>query len=96
MKKPHKHADLIKAWADGAEIQVSIYHGEWQTVTSPCFDIERASYRIKPDTKEDIVKYVNVHVNADTYLVSDKKMRNTDLKLTFDGETRNLKSAEIL
>ena len=21
MKKPHKHAELIKAWADGAEIQ---------------------------------------------------------------------------
>ena len=21
MGKPHKHADLIKAWADGAEIQ---------------------------------------------------------------------------
>jgi hypothetical protein len=29
----HKHAELIKAWADGAEIQVKAFsHSDWEDV----------------------------------------------------------------
>jgi len=49
MNKPHKHAALIKAWADGAEIQYR-EHGDvpWKD-TEPAWVI-RYQYRIKPGT----------------------------------------------
>ena len=47
---PHKHCEVIKAWADGAEIQAkSTVDGSWINCYSPTFanDVE---YRIKPRT----------------------------------------------
>ena len=79
-KKPHKHAEFIKAWADGAEIEFRTHNSiEWNRVfkgwswdsTVIC------EYRIKPQPKPDVVQFCN-------------------LKLTFDGETGQLKSAEVL
>lgn len=44
----HKHADVIHAWADGAEIQ-AFYGGKWWDEPIPCFFPEN-EYRIKPRT----------------------------------------------
>lgn len=44
---PHKHAALIKAWADGAEIQLKT-EGGWVGVSEPRWD-EFQHYRIKPE-----------------------------------------------
>lgn len=41
----HKHAELIKAWADGAEIQVQEPNGLWRD-TDPLWTEDR-KYRIK-------------------------------------------------
>jgi hypothetical protein len=47
---PHKHAEVIKAWADGADIEAREVLG-WQTLVSPCPAWrEDISYRIKPAT----------------------------------------------
>jgi hypothetical protein len=52
MMNKHKHADLIHAWADGAEIQTNDI-GEWRDLVeatyifNPHFD-----YRIKPKEPE--------------------------------------------
>lgn len=57
MPKPHKHAKLIKAWADGAEIQVCDYSSEsvsWINVKSPQWR-EDFAYRIKPEPKPDLI-----------------------------------------
>lgn len=48
----HKHADLIHAWADGAEIQVKLDNSTW----GDCIGNDPAwstgsEYRIKPKTK---------------------------------------------
>lgn len=50
MSKPHKHAKLIKAWADGAEIQVkSPAWANWHTINDPDWNPDdRYQYRIKP------------------------------------------------
>jgi len=48
MNKPHKHAALIKAWADGAEIQVLTIGDTWQDISDPHWNGEQ--YRIKPKT----------------------------------------------
>lgn len=54
MGQPHKHAELIKAWADGAEIQVRVPTYEtqtayWQDTPTPTWGYD-CDYRIKPKT----------------------------------------------
>ena len=50
----HKHAELIKAWADGAEIQ-RLHLGQWFDCKSPSW-AEYYEYRIKPELS-DLEKY---------------------------------------
>ena len=45
--KPHKHAELIKAWADGAEIECRGNDGNWFVAENPGWNPDR-EYRIKP------------------------------------------------
>lgn len=57
--KPHKHAELIKAWADGAEIEYRYWIGKRLNnvgTLTPWFKFEETlwledyEYRIKPDS----------------------------------------------
>ena len=52
MNKPHKHAELIKQWADGAEIEwYSYFTEEWYDVSlSPAWD-DDIEFRVKPKWK---------------------------------------------
>lgn len=44
----HKHADIIHAWAEGAEVEYWSNHiNEWREANTPAFDPE-IKYRIKP------------------------------------------------
>jgi hypothetical protein len=54
---PHKHAELIKAWADGSPIQYRAVpnHGDWKDAPEHLIWDWTAEYRIKP--KEEYVKY---------------------------------------
>jgi hypothetical protein len=45
--KPHKHAEIIKAWADGAEIQY-YEHGWLDCTDCPIWQVD-VEYRIKPE-----------------------------------------------
>lgn len=46
--KPHKHAEVIKAWADGAEIEFrSLGGGTWQKASTPTWT-NTTEYRVKP------------------------------------------------
>jgi len=97
LKTPHKHADLIKAWADGAEIEYLNVgsNSVWATVTSPRWD-GYGEYRIKP--KADVIDYVRVG-SFHRILVCPlewARETNSNLKLTFDGETGKLKAAEVI
>ena len=50
MNKPHKHCELIKAWADGAEIQRDKLSGNgWVDDPDPTWSTYHR-YRIKPKT----------------------------------------------
>lgn len=45
---PHKHAELIKAWANGAEIEwYDEYHSQYFNCTNPNWR-DNTEYRIKP------------------------------------------------
>ena len=65
--KPHKHAELIKAWADGAEIEMDTCDG-WIHLECPGWS-ENCEYRIKPEPRSEPVKvtmyiYNNAHTGA--------------------------------
>ncbi len=51
MNKPHKHAALIKAWADGAEIECKLMHKHhtWSYTAHPQWDCGNYTFRIKPE-----------------------------------------------
>jgi hypothetical protein len=46
---PHKHADLIKQWADGHQIEIKSVKGDWCENNCPCW-VNSAEYRVKPKT----------------------------------------------
>jgi len=61
--KPHPHAELIKAWADGAEIEYyCAYHDSWRTLhPSEASWTSKMQVRLKPaeppgseNVKEDV------------------------------------------
>jgi hypothetical protein len=57
MNKPHKHAEVIKQWADGAEIEYkSCLTDSWKTVERPSF-YEDEQYRVKPQPLERWVTF---------------------------------------
>jgi hypothetical protein len=91
--KPHKHAELIKAWADGAEIEVNCGWAGWQCATEPDWNDENREYRIKAEPKPDVVHHYFANWSSFTY---ERSVSKQNLKLTFDGETGKLKSAEVL
>lgn len=100
--KPHIYADIIKAWADGAKIEQRVcrnyendiwtdwlpFDGTWKE------DKVFLSYRIKHELKPDVVKYAIVDGYSGMFCKQNYDRAN--LKITFDGETGKLKSAEVL
>jgi hypothetical protein len=88
----HKHADLIKQWADGAQIQHHHqFEDRWDDVDNPRW-LDDHNYRIKPEPKPDTISFLCV-LDPSGIVFS---MVGANLKLTFDGETNKLKSAEVL
>lgn len=50
----HKHAEVIKTWADGAQIQVLLTNGRWVDSGSPTFN-PSLEYRVKPTTPAPVL-----------------------------------------
>lgn len=97
MMERHKHAELIKAWADGAEIECRQGSSTtWVTVESPTWSIH-GTYRIKTEPKPDVVEKYKADAGLKYGCVRIAEHWEQDnLKLTFDGETGKLKSAEVI
>lgn len=97
MNKPHKHAELIKAWAMGAEIEVES-NDTWIATTNPSWIVE-LTYRIKPEPKPDVIVIDHFKLGRNDkerfYALRDS-YAGTKLQMTFDGETGKLKAVELL
>ena len=100
--KPHKHAELIKAWADGAEIEeryTGLEENRWYEF-SGYWDADDYEYRIKPEPKPDVVGYCHLSLKEDgtlgSFHIFGDRTPYSNFKVTFDGETGELKSAEVL
>lgn len=102
MNKAHKHAELIKAWADGAKIQfLHEYSEEWRTIDDPTWDVD-IKFRIKPEPDKGI--YVNLYETGggqahktliDALNKKDLACLGT-LHCIISGETGKLKSVEVI
>ena len=100
--KPHKHAELIKAWADGAEIERYDHEDkDWLDDEQPIW-YEADEYRIKPEPKSDVFRnflFVEKMACAYTFIDVTGLPRNEGeqwIRVYMDGETGELKSAEVL
>ena len=90
--------EIINAIADGIDIEVRLkedthwltWHREMMTPLE--IDAEDYEWRTKPEPKPDVVKYGL----AWERIWDCKPMSGDNLKLTFDGETGKLKSAEVI
>ena len=89
MGQPHKHAAVIKAWADGESIEVQVGE-EWQKAT-PLFLVDSV-YRVKPKniivTRE--VSFDKCNQITRTYYSSDP-----NIEYTFDPDGKLL-DAKVL
>ena len=103
--KPHKHAKLIKAWADGAEIQHQGGDGNWYD--SPSYPpqmiwYEGTNYRIKPEPRGEIAKCFKLESHPLAGLrFSDctglpKNPGEYWIKVIFDGKTGKPKLLEVV
>ncbi|ASJ79215.1 hypothetical protein P26059A_0063 [Curvibacter phage P26059A] len=97
--KPHKHAELIKAWADGSVIECRVHDADrWSTVNEPCW-VVHYQYRIKPEPKPDRVRFARfstVDEFSESFAWCFDIGDNCNTRVTFDGETGKLKSVEVL
>lgn len=99
----HKHAELIKAWADGAEIEVRVKKtDEWCLAKNPYWS-DDCEYRIKPEPKPDLVRRAIIYNLIDKYCDASGVISNAcnsllgaNLKITYDGETGKPKSVELI
>ncbi len=97
-KVPHPHAELIKAWADGKQIQY------WSNLCEEWFDCPdnncpwhpKAKYRVKPEPKPDVVMYGNVDTNPVTHQPMLCRDGVHNIMFVFDGETGKLKDCQVL
>jgi len=91
----HKHADLIHAWAEGAQIEYRSALNDWTEVDRPEWS-SWVEYRIKPEPKPDLVCWARIIpcvVYPGTVLLS---LESANVEFTFDGETEELKSAKVI
>ena len=79
----HKHAELIHAWANGAEIQSrNDISGCWEDNRLPMWAHD-TMYRIKPERKQPVVRWLWAYKNlsgwvSTTNFYTDSEVVNTN------------------
>ena len=102
-KVPHVHAEVIKAWADGATIQIWRKNNEtWIDCIEPSFFVDY-KYRVKPEPKPDRVNESFCYLHKSGILITLRPHPDDGpdtyggkVRFTFDGETGKLKAVELI
>jgi len=112
MKVPHKHAEVIKAWADGCAIEYNVGNDVWVEMLNPIWCVNN-KYRIKPEPKADKISYGVIGYDGDEYHHINGLWNNTEvlpdsfknfqyktiakIKIVIDGnDYTKVKSVEII
>lgn len=94
MKTPHVHADLIKQWADGAEIEVYIQEENSWVLTNSPFWISNYKYRVKPQNE---IRYgLWVPNEAKLYCTNKTKNPTDTVKITLNENKTKIIAIELL
>ena len=103
-KVPHKHAEVIKAWADGAKIERRTAHGKWSEVDDPAWHA-CVEYRVKQAPVADKIFICEVRsvqglspaiYSSYQETVPVSYTGKPNVKMVFDGETGKLKGVEFI
>lgn len=101
--KPHKYAEIIKAWADGVEVEVRFRDAirgwlDWAPVaqdgrfiTDPWWE-----YRIKPGSEPKVKFETNIRWDKGWQHVDTNHNKEPNLRLLFSVDTGDLVSAEVI
>ena len=94
----HQHYDMIVAWAEGKTVQnFNDRRMCWEDLTGDPYWVDSFQYRIKPEPKPDWSKHVRIETQNNQIFAWDLCLPQfANLVLTFEGETGELKSAEVL
>ena len=93
MGTKHKHAEVIKAWADGEEVEYRTFQGDWTLLDIPSPTWSYREYRVK---HKNIVVKRTLRYNAVSDCVYDFKdtaLENIEYTFTPEGK---LISAKVL
>jgi len=95
----HVHAEWVRLWLDGVDVEYKTFSKWWSVTNLADFDKYGTEFRFKPAPKPKIIKHVTLQLEEDVVtLYSDLECWSHchTLKLTFNGETGNLITAEVL
>ena len=89
----HKHAELIKAWADGAEIEARYFKADgwtdWKKEEGGfIWYTGGAEYRIKPEPQKEQYLYVYNHMTTSKTMVSPTFVQETYGEWQYMGKVR--------
>ena len=88
----HKHADVIHAWADGAQVQYkNQYSQEWEDAPRPAFDL-LVEYRIKPEEKQKVTRWLWARKMDEYWMPSAGLLTEAEAKWFY--MTRQIKKLE--
>lgn len=79
MTTKRKHHKVIKAWANGAEIEMGV-DGFWECIATPSF-LANTEYRVKKKVKP------NFTVRHEALWYTEENSAATLIELEIDGET---------
>jgi hypothetical protein len=98
----HKHAELIKSWADGSKIEQRDEYDmggfcDWFFTTKPNWYSKSSEFRLRQYPKPDVVRYIYIsNPNMKGINLTSVSCKVDNVKFTFDGETGELKHAEVI
>lgn len=82
----HKWHKEIKAWADGAEIEVKYMGQNWWGESNPDWNYEDAEFRIKPQPKEP--KYLYVYESPSSGYIALSDILRSDKNYNYIGKIK--------
>jgi len=72
----HKHYDMIVAWAEGKQIQnLNENTGEWQDLIAPPHWLKTFQYRIKPEEKQPVERWL--------WAIENKQSEEWNISISF-------------
>lgn len=103
-RKPHKHAEVLRAIADGYQIEgrpkYGAHAGTWEGIHPNSVKLyDDWEYRHKPEPKPDVVKEVRVSLRGGELSFEWNPgggIPNANVVFTLDGETDKLIKAEVI